>query len=564
MNFSTYSIVRRMLKSFSRKEEIYLALLIITALFSGYFSYKNVSEYGLSFLGWKSKEIEIFSEGLVGEVKRLNPVFVDLNQVDRDISSFLFSGLTKYDPKQKRFEHDMAEHNLSEDKKTYRFVLKENLYWHDNTLVTADDVYFTYHDVIQHPDFQNPVLKSNFEKVKISKVDNRTIDFTLENPNSFFYSNTTVGILPKHILKDIPVADLIKDSYNISPIGTGPYKIDSESTIVNDSSYQIILSRFDKYYGYKNNIKKMRFTTYSNFETLLKSRSILDGISRISDEQYLQMFREDKKFSLYKYSLFRYTAAFFNMKSQILSNKKVRLALYKSINKDELMKKLQHKKRIDTPFLELNQEDWIMKPNIDEAKGALFDSGWKYADPSDTIRYNAQKKPLSLTLIARNFQDSKEKNDEVALVVNFFKEIWKSIGIDLSIEFLEESLLIDRILKKDYDILLYGHDLGYNFDVYTYWHSTSTGKDGLNLSNFTSIKADNLIESLRNLFDKEDDKKKKSKLLKLQDEIQNEVPALFLYSPYYYYAVRTDIANISLEGLVFHADRFLGMHEWQK
>jgi len=205
-----WQLLRRTFKSFNKREEISLLIFSVIFLFSAVFSYQNIADSADLEKIQTGQEVKskshIYSEGLIGEIKRLNPVFNDLNPIDKDIDTLVFSALSKYDPETGKFVSDIADHSLSTDKKTYTFTISDNIKWHDGESLTADDVFFTYHDVIQHPDFKNPILKSNFEKVKIDLIDNKTVTFTLEYPNSFFYTNTIVGILPKHILKDVPVS----------------------------------------------------------------------------------------------------------------------------------------------------------------------------------------------------------------------------------------------------------------------------------------------------------------------------------------------------------------------
>ena len=129
-----------------------------------------------------------YTEGYVGEMRLLNPVFSDMNEVDRDISSLIFSGLMRYSPKDEAVIQDMADLKVSEDKKTYTFTLKPHVKWHDGEDLTASDVYFTFHDVIQSPDFGNPLLRANFDGVLVKQIDDQgLLNFLWKNRVRFFY-----------------------------------------------------------------------------------------------------------------------------------------------------------------------------------------------------------------------------------------------------------------------------------------------------------------------------------------------------------------------------------------
>lgn len=568
MSVTPSYIFKRTLKSLNRREEIILAVFLLIALISGFFTYQNLGFSIRNNLGFfiddavrESTKPTMYIEGLVGEIKRLNPLFVDMNNVDRDISALIFSGLSKYDTKSKKFTSDLATHTLSADKKVYTFKIKEGIKWHDGTALSVNDVYFTYHDLIQHPDFNNPVLKANFQDITIKLKGDREIEFILKQPNSFFYSTTTIGILPRHLLKDIEVANLYRAEFNTIPIGSGPYLVKEPYKIFGESSSQVILERFNQYYGNKPQITSIKFTTYENLETMIKARSVLNGIPKINLEVPLQTLIQDEKFKIFKYTLPRYTGLFFNTDAKFLSQKKVRLALAKAIDKDELIKQIPNTRRVDTPLLELNQDDWLFRYNLEEAKGALYDAGWPLSDENSYQRKNVDGDILTLKVLAKVFS-TPQKDDEIGKVLDYLINAWKGIGVKTEIELLSDPDFSARVMERNYDILLFGQDLGYNLDTFSYWHSTQKGKEGLNLSNYTSPRADSLIETIRNLFDNEDDKIKLQKLWLLQKEISEDVPMVVLYTPIYYFAIDKNIENVEISNLMFPADRFSRIYEW--
>ena len=85
----------------------------------------------------------VYTEAIIGQISRLNPLLDAGNQADRDIDQLLFSGLVKFDSNGIA-QPDMAETIVtSQDGLLYNIKLKENLKWHDGEAVTTDDVLFT-------------------------------------------------------------------------------------------------------------------------------------------------------------------------------------------------------------------------------------------------------------------------------------------------------------------------------------------------------------------------------------------------------------------------------------
>ncbi len=517
--------------------------------------------YGLFGFGMRN----IYTEGLVSRsgIQNLNPLFVDYNEADREISSLIFSGLMKYDPIQKKIVEDMGRLSISEDKMEYTFRIREGIKWHDGKSFSVKDVYFTFADVIMDPAFQNEILKSNFEGVQITLVDDNTIKFKLEKPNVFFVSNFTVGILPKHILGNVSAGDLLQHDFNKLPVGTGPYIINNPVESFFDGRMQVTLLKNPNYYSDYPGIEMMRFVVYSTMDDLIKQISSINGVPKVMGH-HKGYFDEDIRFELIPYELPQYTALFLNMESKILKDdQKVRLALQKALDKDALIEMLSDKIRVDTPLMELNQEDWFYVSDLDQAQGALKDSGYKYnADDVEKlgIRYNSAGEALSLRLIVRLHDEGTSQYNETIDIVEFLESSWGNIGVDIQVNFLDQEEFNQHIVSRNYDILFVGQILGYNLDTYSYWHSTQAGPRGQNFANYKSFQIDSLIEAIRATFDEEE---KNSRLKSFAEKLREDVPAIFLYRPVYYYATDRKITGINMEGVVFPSDRFANISSWE-
>lgn len=544
------NLFSRTLHSFTQKEKVlsfFLLGIFLVSLFSILFW--NDQNFG----GGKKS----YSEGLVGEITHLNPVFTEFSEADADISSLIFSGLVKYNAITGEFDEDIATHTLSEDQMTYTFTLRNNVFWHDGEEVTADDIYFTYATVIQSPDFSNPILKSNLDGVKIELVNSRTVSFTVPSPNSFFFSALTVGLLPEHILGDVAVAELDTHDFNQLPVGTGPYQVLNPYEINDDGSTSVTLELFPQYYGSIPTIESLRFVAYPSATALVENRSVWNGAARIRQSLLDEMNLENMV--TYQYELPQYTALFFNTDSIFLDENKERLGLSKAIDKEAILAAIDYRVRIDTPLLELNQEEWLYSTDINEAQGALFDSGWLLGEGA-TVRTAEDGTPFSLRLLRRDFSADNELQEEAGQVTaDLIAEQLKAIGVEVTIEAYGAAELEEKIKTRDYDMLLYGQSLGYNLDTFAYWHSSQVTETGLNLSNYINPQADFLIESIRGTFDAEE---KQSLLQDLAETITADVPAVFLYTPSYYYVADTKVTGVEFVKLLLPKDRFSNIHLW--
>lgn len=184
-------------------------------------------------------------------------------------------------------------------------------------------------------------------------------------------------------------------------------------------------------------------------------------------------------------------------------------------------------------------------------------------DPQD-IRINDAGDRLSLTLLT---SPSPSTYREVA---EFIADQWAELGVHVGVLVPEtRKEFEEKLLARDYDLLLFGQSLLDNLDSYPYWHSSGLQKltdskfdlriDAYNLSQYSSIVADGLLEVIRQTGDEAE---RSDALSELQETIKNDVPAIFLYSPQYTFAYHEKVKGLSLGSLSLHSDRFITLHNW--
>ncbi|MBD1807238.1 ABC transporter substrate-binding protein [Microcoleus sp. FACHB-SPT15] len=130
-----------------------------------------------------------------------------------NIFPFTFEGLTFANEFTGKIEPGLAESWESFDNnQRYIFTLREGLKWSDGVPLTADDVVFTYEEIVFNPEIatdQKDVLKIGTSGTfpKIRRLDERRVEFTLPEPFAPFLRITSgpqdgIVILPKHILRE--------------------------------------------------------------------------------------------------------------------------------------------------------------------------------------------------------------------------------------------------------------------------------------------------------------------------------------------------------------------------
>src|SRR5665213_697415 len=178
------------------------SLLFVALFFATFIQFRNLSRYYQIF---RPVAGGIYNEGVIGTFTNANPLY-STGAADTAVSRLVFSGLFKYDA-QNHLVGDLASSwNYGKDETQYIVHLKPGLRWQDGKPVTADDVVFTY-KTIQNIEAQSP-LYSSWQGISVSKLDDYTVNFDLPNALSAFPYSLTSGIVPQHLLKNIPPEQL--------------------------------------------------------------------------------------------------------------------------------------------------------------------------------------------------------------------------------------------------------------------------------------------------------------------------------------------------------------------
>jgi len=369
--------MKKTIRKLNKIEKILVAFLGLIVLFAGY-------KIGLAFYMEHSHITPVnggvYTEGAVGKIGTLNPLLVHQGTVSHDLTQLIFSGLTKYDTETREIISDIANYKVSSNGKEYTFVIKENAKWHDGKPVTADDVLFTYNSIIKDPEFSGAILTYNdYTGIKIVKIDDRTVQFLLERPDSFFLVKTMTGLLPKHLLENEPIEFFETAPFNFMPIGSGRYKFITQNSFGDHT--EISLEAFEDFYDGTPHIENIMIKVFPDFKDLMKSIGELDGVRSVPYEYTEKIL--SKGLILERYQLPQYVAVFMNNEADKLKGSKVRLALQLGTDKESLIEEIGQHKIIDTPLLEIDQGNWVHQYSVSKANGALFDTQWKIPEEEE-------------------------------------------------------------------------------------------------------------------------------------------------------------------------------------
>lgn len=155
-----------------------------------------VGEYGGTF----------YESGIGGGPKTFNPL-VSKDQASSHIGELMFVGLTETDPYTGETVPHLAKSvELKPDNLTYVVTLRKGLVWSDGHPITADDVVFTWNEIIK-PGLGNAsnrdVIMVNGQLPSIRKLNSLTVEFKTPEPFAPFKGNLGMSILPRHVVEPV-------------------------------------------------------------------------------------------------------------------------------------------------------------------------------------------------------------------------------------------------------------------------------------------------------------------------------------------------------------------------
>jgi len=466
-----------------------------------------------------TKDSLIIADGISQMQGQFLPIFQDTS-ADGNPMSIMFRGLLMPDEEGK-YVPDVAETmEISEDKLTYTFKIKDNAKFHDGKPVTAEDVEFTFlatadpsYDGWHNDTVLNTVGYDEYigdKDCKITKmegikvIDEKTISFTfkevLRNNDEFL----TLGIMPKHVYDkgkgNLAETRKIMDAGTL--VGNGPYKFakyEPKQFVELDANPDFYLGapKIPKLIlkdvpreSCASELNIGEVDVYPDYPTKE------DDIALIRDQDFL-------KLTTHEGTGFSYIG--FNLENPKFKDKEVRQALNYALDKEGFVKSYfrDYAKVSASPYPtgswastekmlgELNNYEY----NPDKANEMLDAAGWKKG--ADGIR---EKDGVKLEITHLSYTESKY----VETLLPILKANWEAVGAKVETQLMEFGVLsettgkaVDENGKPKFDTFNMGWDLG-GFDpngVNWMFRSEFAVDDGNNKSRYVNPKVDELFDA---------------------------------------------------------------------
>ncbi|MGH7443599.1 MAG: ABC transporter substrate-binding protein, partial [Longimicrobiales bacterium] len=136
----------------------------------------------------------------------------------------MFRALASRDSTLSNYAPDLARSWRMEDDSTLVLTLRDDVYWHDGRRVTAEDVVFTIARQ-RDPATASPRQADVAAVTSVSARDSVTVQVRLSRTGPYAINALLEVVpVPRHLLRDVPAAELRNSAFGRTPVGNGFYR----------------------------------------------------------------------------------------------------------------------------------------------------------------------------------------------------------------------------------------------------------------------------------------------------------------------------------------------------
>jgi len=485
-------------------------------------------------------------------------------QFSRDLNTLIFDPLVRVDNTGKVLPYLASNVTMLSDAKTISINIRKGVKWQDGVPFTIEDVQFTL-DLIRQEGVGG-VYFGAVDGVTVNVIDDYTLSFVLDVQNPAYIETLTWPVLPKHLLAGTDPMKLSSTSFAVSPIGTGPFVLDS----LKDN--QVVLSRNNEYWGEIAKLDGIIFYLFENADEALNALSA----GQVHSFCYYDL--RNSSFGVENRIAARFSAplpkrtmvVFFNLRLGDLpvGDEEFRKALLYAIPKEKIIDEVLEAQG-DISYGPIAQRSWAFNSsldyyeyNIEKASNVLDAAGYKSVSESPYRQKDGVEASITLT-----YQEDSVRQQIVELIA---KE-WRSIGVNVTLREIPykmgtgidrvDNALYEMILPvRDFEALLFFQETPIDPDLYNQYYSTKVDYPGSNISGYSDIRTDKNLEDGRKTTDQV---ARKALYDLMQWRMMQAAPEAYLFNPHITYFVSNRVTGVDLTGLVVPEDRFLSVANWE-
>lgn len=440
------------------------------------------------------------------------------------INTILFDQLVRYDRKTLAPSPGLAvSWSTASDGLSWTFNLRRGVTWHDGKPFTAEDVAFTFNDVILNKKLgaQNSGTYAPVKSVEV--VNAYTVKFILNTPFSSlpYYLAYFAGMIPKHVLSGAENPLQVASFNKKSPVGTGAFKV---AEFVPGSYVRLVKN--ENYWGGTPKVNSIVFKIIPdpNVQMAQVISGELDSVF-VTNPALLAGAEKNNKLEIIRQSQNQYYFVVTNQNDPRMRDVRVRQALLYAIDRPAIINSVLRgygtvSNGPIAPMLKSFFVTDVPQYNYDpkKAQALLKAAGWNPGPDGVLVK---DGKPFEIDMPTGQF-------GYLVPATLLVQQYWKAIGIKANVKVLEWNAYIQQMfVNRNYEATLAWWSTPPTPDV-TPYYASSAANTGNNIPNYKNPALDKLLEDGRRASGVQEQVLVYRKMQRL---LADELPYLYLWYP---------------------------------
>jgi peptide/nickel transport system substrate-binding protein len=434
---------------------------------------------------------------------------------------------------------------VSDDGLTIDFKLREDVVFHDGTPLTAQDYAWSFSRAID-PETASTGAGTLLQELESAEaIDDSTLRLRLKSASFPLLLNLAVAPwmqpMPRATVEDLG------EQFGRQPVGVGPFMF--EEWVTGD---RVVLARnLDYAWGSADVHEGPAYLEAIEFRFIPEYSTIIAGLE--AGEIDLAEVQAKDKQRLEDTGMFQFLEQYvpgsgdfvaLNTSMAPFDDPDVRKAFNLAVDRDVIIQAV-YGGAAAASYGPINKatmgcwdgvEDIGYGFDLEQAESLMEQAGWVDTDDDGVREKDGQ--PLQLTLtVGSNFEDRVK-------TAQILQEQYRALGVDIQIEQLEATMVIDKVWPGNYEMAVMSMDYP-EADLMAYmFHSSMIG--ALNMSMVNDPELDAILESTRTTMDPE---ARQEKVDEAQQWLVENAIVVPLYSPAVYLALSNRFQDARLHRL---------------
>jgi peptide/nickel transport system substrate-binding protein len=377
----------------------------------------------------------------------------------------------------------------SEDGKAVTFHLAPEARWHDGEPVTAHDVKFT-HDLQTDPVVGYAARSWKEFITEVVVEDDHTVTYRFDRDYPYQLMDASVGaVLPRHLLAEVPRAQLASCGFARKPVGNGPFRF-----VKWESMGSVELAANEDFFRGRPHLDRVVFRTIPEKTSLLVQLETgdVDVMEDVPPHEVARLEEGKRGVRIERFPSRSYTYIGWDSTNPLFASPRVRRALGLAIDRDGIIAALCY--GYAEPCLGpvhpiLWAHDESLPPLAHDPEGAraiLAEEGWTDSDGDGWLDRDGKTFEFELKT-----NEGNQLRQDAAVMI---QAQLAGVGVKVTPRVYEWTVLWDSVIRHSYGTaVLVGWNVALKVDLKPQFHSGSlTGK--FNHTGYSNPEVDVLID----------------------------------------------------------------------